>query len=245
VWHDLVTPDSEAARKFYGELFGWTFREHGRYVEILNRGRRIGGIFELKPKKGKKATAEWIASMSVPDVDEAVSYVEARGGKIIHKPVDMPGRGRGALIRDPQGAHLVLLRAEGGDPEDREPEIGDWLWNECWSTAPEETVDFYVHLGGYEETVEGNDYTILVNENKWRAGVRRIEEGKLSGRWIPVVRVEDPAGMLDRVDSLGGVVWVKPGEKASNVRTALISDCTGALLMLQHWTFPENGEGNE
>src|SRR5215471_18271613 len=31
VWADLVTDDVPAARKFYGSLFGWTFREIGNY----------------------------------------------------------------------------------------------------------------------------------------------------------------------------------------------------------------------
>src|SRR5262245_11723679 len=32
VWADLVTDDVAAAQKFYGQLFGWTFREAGGYV---------------------------------------------------------------------------------------------------------------------------------------------------------------------------------------------------------------------
>lgn len=242
VWHDLITPDSVASRTFYSGLLGWSFREHENYIEIRNGDHRIGGIFEIKPKNGERGTAEWLMSVSVPDVDQAVSYVESQGGKIIHSPVDMPLRGRGAMIGDPWGAHLVVLHAKGGDPPDKEPGIGDWLWNENWNIKLDEPADFYRKLGYYKTIIERSRYTILINEDKWRAGVRQIEEENYSGRWIPVVRVEDPEALLEKVESLGGLVWMKPGEKTRNEYTTLICDNNGALLILQKWTFPDDGE---
>ena len=41
VWIDLITQDVAAAQSFYGELFGWTFREGRRYSEILDGDRAI------------------------------------------------------------------------------------------------------------------------------------------------------------------------------------------------------------
>ncbi len=243
VWHDLLTPDAAASRTFYSGLFGWSFREHGNYTEILNSGHRIGGIFEAKPKDGKQAVSQWIASISVPDVAQAISFVESQGGAIIHPPVDMPLRGRGALIRDPRGGHLVVLHAKGGDPPDREPAIGDWLWNENWSTTLDQAAAFYRKLGGYETVVHGDGYSVLINEGRWRAGIRRISDEKYNGCWVPVVRVEDPQTLLKQVENLGGVVWVRPGENPRNKDTALIRDNTGALLILQKWSFPEDGQG--
>ena len=75
-----------------------------------------------------------------------------------------------------------------------------------------------------------------------RAGVRQIDEENYSGRWVPVVRVEDPEALLKKVESLGGLVWIKPGEKIRNEYTTLICDNNGALLILQKWTFPDDGE---
>jgi predicted enzyme related to lactoylglutathione lyase len=144
------------------------------------------------------------------------------------------------LIEDPQGAHLVLLHAKGGDPGDAEPAIGEWLWNETWSVFPDKTADFYRSLGRYSSTLRGNGYVVLINEGKWRAGVRRVDQDAFGGRWIPVVRVEDPVPLLEKVKELGGLVLVRPEENHN--RTALISDNTGALLMLQQWTFPAKGE---
>jgi predicted enzyme related to lactoylglutathione lyase len=244
VWHDLLTPDSAASQSFYGKLLGWTFTAEGDYVEIYNGSARIGGMVQVTPgDKGQKAAASWLASMSVDDVDAAVATVKAHQGKVINGPVDMPLRGRGVLVRDSLGAHLVLLHAQDGDPDDREPALGDWLWNEIWTNAPDKTIDFYTAVGNYDEVKKGQDYAILIKEGIWRAGIR-FSDADVTIRWVPAVRVSDPASLLDQVENLGGTVWIRPGEIPGNPDTALISDNEGALLILQRWDFTHVEEGH-
>src|SRR5262252_6851120 len=43
VWADLVTDDVPAARKFYGQLFGWKFSDLGGYAIALNEEHPICG----------------------------------------------------------------------------------------------------------------------------------------------------------------------------------------------------------
>jgi len=241
IWHDLLTPDTLAARTFYGELFGWSFREESGYIQILNGSRPIGGMLRIRPQQREKVEAQWLASMSVPDLENAADQVESSGGRIINGPLDLGMRGTALLIADPDGAQLLLLDTRGGDPEDREPGLGDWLWNELWTLQPDRAAAFYRKLGKYEEVLKGEGYRVLLNEGHWRAGIRRIESPTYAGRWVPVVRVEDPASLLKKVESLGGTVWVRP-EESRNGQTALISDNTGALLILQHWEFPSGAE---
>lgn len=244
VWHDLLTPDVVASQTFYGELFGWSFRKVGDYIVIHNGDRMIGGILAIQPKDEKEVAAQWLSVMSVTDVDEAAEHVDAEGGRIINGSMDLGERGRAALIADPEGAHLLLLRARDGDPADREPAMGDWLWNEVWTLDPDPVVVFYNTLGQYEEILQEADYAIFINGGHWRAGVRRIESEAFAGRWVPVVRVKDPLPLLEKVESLGGEVLVRPGEDESTPGVALISDTTGALLMLQAWNFANEGERN-
>src|SRR6185436_10259154 len=48
VWADLVTPDPDTARRFYQELFGWTFTSigsgQGKYALANLDGAAIAGI---------------------------------------------------------------------------------------------------------------------------------------------------------------------------------------------------------
>ncbi|RDH88086.1 MAG: hypothetical protein DIZ79_14995 [endosymbiont of Lamellibrachia luymesi] len=38
--------------------------------------------------------------------------------------------------RRPQGTQILLLLSDSGDPEDKEPAINGWLWDELWSSDP-------------------------------------------------------------------------------------------------------------
>ena len=246
VWHDLLTPDVAASRTFYTKLFGWTFEYQGSYTVILNKGQRIGGMLEVKPGAGKKAEALWLAYMSVPDVDKASAYVEDQGGEIIKGPLDMEHRGRGALVSDPLGAHFLLLHARGGDPAESEPVVGAWLWDELWSNQAQDSFIFYQYLGHYDSRFGQSDYLILENQGKWRAGIRQVFEADFKVRWVASIRVADPALLLDKVESLGGKVLVRPGEslKDPDANIAVISDNAGAILILHRWQ-PENLESKE
>src|SRR5580658_11070771 len=49
IWADLVTPDLEGAKRFYGGLFGWTFREvpgDPNYTLALLDGEPVAGLFQ-------------------------------------------------------------------------------------------------------------------------------------------------------------------------------------------------------
>ena len=64
--NQLNTSDPEAAERFYGDLFGWTFQgvESGgqAYWGIPNGGRLNGGMMQADP-------AQWLAYFTSDDVD--------------------------------------------------------------------------------------------------------------------------------------------------------------------------------
>jgi len=51
--------------------------------------------------------------VAVEDVDETVKRVEALGGKVCVPPTDIPNTGRFAVINDPSGATLSILKLSG------------------------------------------------------------------------------------------------------------------------------------
>jgi len=235
VWHDLLTANVEGAEDFYGSLLGWSFKKQGRYTVISNKDQAIGGIVEVKAKDKEQHAARWLASLSVPDVEKAVATVLRAGGVVNEGPVEMENRGRGALVRDPQGAQLVLLHSLGGDPEDVDPEIGAWLWVELLTNNSQASLDFYEELGGYESVAWEGDYWLLKNEEKWRCGIRFISEKDLEVRWIPTVRVADTVVTSKYAEMLGAKVLVAPGDISHNESAALIKDPAGALFVVQRW----------
>lgn len=235
VWHDLLTPDVVSAGKFYEELFGWQIEYKKHSAVIRNNGKRIAGLLEV-PSSESRVRGIWIPSVSIEDVDGALQLVVAKGGQILNGPVDAKSRGRVALIRDFQGADLVLLHAKGGDPVESEAATGDWLWDEIWTHSPAETERFYTSILGYDDIFPArDDYGVFVHEDEWMAGIRHLEEDTRAVLWMPVVRVADPEASVKRVEDLGGVVWVTPDQAPDVGNTALISDPTGSMLLIQRW----------
>ncbi|WP_309496824.1 VOC family protein [Sulfurovum sp.] len=235
IWHDLLTDDVVSSRKFYAGVFGWTFKTKGSYVQILNQGNIIGGMMHVRPAVDSKAEAVWLPSLSVSDVDQSIRYLKSKKGKVLQGPLDMNERGRGVLVSDSQGAQLVLLHTKDGDPKDVTPQTGDWLWNELWTNTPKESYSFYRKLGGYDSSEIKNGYGLLRHKGKWRAGIRDVSKDDLKSRWVPTIRVSDLEETMRKVSALGGKVLVSPDKELVDGNVALISDNTGALVIIQHW----------
>src|SRR4249919_1557094 len=59
VWADLVTDDVPKAQKFYGDLFGWTFRNYGGYVIAAHDGEPVGGMFQRPRPADRNPRPRW------------------------------------------------------------------------------------------------------------------------------------------------------------------------------------------
>ena len=264
VWRDLLTHDAEAARSFYGALFGWGFEGSaeapGRYWEITREGQVIGGMFAVDPDEVDAPL--WLLSVSVADVDGSVAQARSLGAAITVQPAELPNRGRYAVVEDPQGAFLVLLRSTSGDPRDGAVvESGDWLWTELWTTDAAAAVRFYGDLLGYtsdgiasriesgaedeyrEAAADGDlpivFFAMLDGENP-RAGIHQLP-GAAAPHWLPYVAVPDVAAATERAIELGAEVLLPP-DAVANGEAAILVDPTGAPFGVQQWPRPEGGD---
>lgn len=249
IWHDLVTDDVETVRQFYGRLFGWTFREHGRYTLILNDGLPIAGIVPDKGKGEEPQRACWVVSLSTEDVDADALLVEKFGGKVMKGPADLTGRGRYLVVMDSQEAPVVLMQSATGDPDRAVPPIGSWLWNELWTSEVDAVLQFYQSLGNYEALrvnaeEEEIGYWVLMIDERWQAGVTIVPFENMPPQWVSVVRVADPVAVAKRVPELGGRVAMTPGHPLSGGSVALIEDPLGGIVMVQSWE-PEESPDKE
>ena len=245
VWHDLLTYDMEAVKKFYGELFGWTFdnSESPDYTVIRRDGVPIGGIVLVKELEKKHFPAQWMSYLSVPDVDKAVALLKAKGGVVLRGPWNIKKRGRMAIVRDPQGALLAFLHSATGDPPDHEPGNYEWLWNENLTSDVPAAVSFYQELVGYESEILTDpkisgvqvDYFVMKKDGKPRAGITRIPWEGVKPNWLAYLKVADPRPLVAQVEKLGGKVYLKPDEKIRGGSVAFIADPTGAVVALQKW----------
>jgi predicted enzyme related to lactoylglutathione lyase len=103
-WNELVTPDLDAAKAFYGELFGWTAEDIPgalARVSFALGDLLIGGAHA--PTEAESGPARWTVSFRVADADENVTRAQQLGGTVLLPPMDIPV-GRLALVSDPAGA---------------------------------------------------------------------------------------------------------------------------------------------
>jgi len=231
VWVDLLTQDPARAKSFYADLFGWTFNGTDDYVEVLQNGSPIAGIVTLDPGENRVRESTWVSNLSVTDVDRVIAMATSRGARVITGPMNAPDRGRLALIQDPAGATVLLLRSSGGDPLDGEPPLARWLWRELWTPDVESAVEFYSAVVGYEsETVDfaGQPYRVLTRDDVPRAAVVGAPE-EVSPQWLPYVRVADAAKTAARAEVLGARVVMRDDD------AAILVDPTGAPIGIQVW----------
>lgn len=66
-WVDAQLPDVAAGRRFYGELFGWTFRDaSGGSVWALRDGEPVAG---LGRKTDGRMPTVWTVYFATPDIE--------------------------------------------------------------------------------------------------------------------------------------------------------------------------------
>jgi hypothetical protein len=154
IWYELMTPDAEAAVRFYGSVLDWSFGGSAEYREIKGSEGHVGGILPLTAgMQAGGARPGWLGYIGVDDVDAAVSAIEAAGGQTHLPPRDIPGVGRFAMVADPQGVPFYVMRGASDGTSHafaaERPMIGHCAWNELSTTDPNAGFAFYSGLFGW------------------------------------------------------------------------------------------------
>lgn len=242
VWHALLTDDANAAERFYGEIFGWSFESTSTegYTLIRSSGQPVGAIIEVERAKPEEPVTQWLSFLSVGDVDAAAALFENEG-TVYRQPMDVPGFGRVAVVADPHGAPLALLRSSSGDPPDGiEPPVGEFLWTDYVAQEPVAAGEFYRRLVGWEAKKHDSptgDYWVMWHGDRGRAGMFADPWPSVRSNWLPYVRVENTQSSVDRAAQLGGEIALAPTPEVRKGTTAIVIDPQGAAVVLQSYPF--------
>lgn len=130
-FNNLNTHDAEAAKAFYGAVFGWGTMPmggaegwmqpgYGDQLELLNPGtlERMASMgapagfadvvatLRLLPDDDRDVPAHWSVTFATDDADATARKASELGGQVIAGPFDAPWV-RMAAIADPQGATFI------------------------------------------------------------------------------------------------------------------------------------------
>jgi predicted enzyme related to lactoylglutathione lyase len=202
VWFDLSTSDLDAAKACYGELFGWTFEsfgpEMGHYTMAFLDGVPAAALVPKQPGDDATPTA-WTVYFGVSDVDATVARITAHGGSMLFPAMDVPGQGRMAIARDPEGAVFGLWQANPFPGAGVEGEPGAMCWCEVNSTNAAANGGFYGKIFDLAPTrMDASPieyYTLDASDGQPVAGVLQMDENwaGIPSHWMPYFAVADLA----------------------------------------------------
>ena len=241
VWHDLLTNEVAKAKRFYTELLGWEYQiEHASefawnsgeadYPLILANGEAHGGFVD----PGQDIPSHWIAFVMVEDVDAVIVKAKKLGAMIDREPFDVPGVGRIAVIRDPQGAIICPYISTHGFP----PPIGTFLWDELITDDVESAKKFYGELFGWKandvDMGQMGTYTVFKRGGgtEVAGAMNRLPGVESPATWLPYLATDDVDMSVKKAKKLGASVQMEGIDMPHVGRLAILVDPTGAAFGL-------------
>ncbi|MFD0899674.1 VOC family protein [Actinomadura sediminis] len=242
-WLDLASPDPEASKRFYRELFGWSsytmaldaFGDYEIFTLGGTQGPRVAGLSALAD--GAQPPS-WTVYFRVDDVDDTARAARAAGGRELFAPMAGLGIGRAAMYADLEGADFALWQPTelAGMEIVREP--GAMCWVELASRDIEGARRFYGEVFGWRP-VEHRIYR-AAPYTAWEVGGRPVGgmvfmdehwPPHWGAHWIPYFWVEDCDATAWKATDLGARMAIPPTDIRPG-RFATILDPTGARLAM-------------
>jgi predicted enzyme related to lactoylglutathione lyase len=104
---ELPAGDLGAAKRFYGEVFGWALTEFGpSYACTMTGDVDLG----LQGDQGEAPPAP-LPVIAVEDLEAALASVERAGGVVVKPVFSFPG-GRRFHFSDPNGLELAVMQSD-------------------------------------------------------------------------------------------------------------------------------------
>ena len=238
-WVDLATSDTEAAKGFYSEVFGWSFEDvpvgdAGVYSLASVREREVAGLFEKGPEQ-EAVPPHWNSYVAVASADEAAAKASSLRGTLMAEPFDVMEAGRMAMVMDPGGAVVALWEARQHAGAGLVNEHGALCWNELCTRDTAKAAEFYTGLFGWtaeEEEMSMGQYTMFKNDGNFNGGMMEIPEdwGDVPLHWTAYFAVDDCDGAVSTATSNGGNVVMGPMDLPEVGRIATLSDPQGATF---------------
>ncbi|GAA3997720.1 VOC family protein [Sphingomonas humi] len=257
IWYELLTPDPDAAKAFYDAVVGWDIEPQPAgpldYRMIRHSGGgNAGGVMRLSPDMASNGGRPvWLGYLAVGDVDSTVSAVVADGGKVHMPPTDMPGVGRIAMVTDPAGAPMYVMRPT--PPPGQPDAVSDVFsvdqpqhvrWNELTTSDSAVAIDFYRRHFGW--TQEGSmpmgpagDYMFVQQGGVGIGAIMPKMQPDAPVGWTYYIGVDDIDRATAAVNAGGGKVLMGPHEIPGGEFSLIGVDPQGASFGL---VGPRKGE---
>ncbi len=240
-WVDLATSDLDAARKYYGTLFGWTREDQplpdgGVYVMAKIGGKAVAGMSTLPPGQ-ENIPPHWNCYISVDDIEKTTAKAAGLGGTVAVPAIDVMGFGKMAVVSDPEGAVFCLWQPQAHIGAERVNETGAFCWNELFTRNPAAAGEFYSQLFGWkiqkDESVAPYVYVAYLDGREIGTMLEIQKDwGPMPAHWTVYFAVDHCEDWLARSGQLGGQTFMPPEDIPGVGRFAGVSDPQGARFQV-------------
>ncbi len=243
---DTLTADVEAAKGFYGGIFGWEFAgpgampgdPPGEYFVARVSGDDVAGVGTLPVQSAGAVPPAWNTHVAVESADAAAARATAAGGSLLVAPFDAPPAGRMAVIADPAGAVLTVWEAGDRTGAARVNEPSAWAMSLLTTPDPDGAKTFYGELFGWEAEEFGPVWLFrcpgYVGGEPAQPVPRDVVAAMAAGESRPAAWgvdfwIADADAAAAAAPRLGGRVVAEPFEEA-NFRRAVLAAPDGATF---------------
>ena len=239
-WVDLNTPDQEAAKTFYSDLFGWAADDRPVGDGIVYSMQEIGGqdVAAISPQMEDQRKMGlppvWNSYITVESADEAAAKAGDLGATVHAPPFDVMDVGRMAVIQDPQGAFFMVWEPKTNIGAQLVNVPGALCWNELYTSDLDAAKDFYGGLFGWEwnQFEQSPDpYFVIMNQGRGNGGVRGLAQPDMPPNWLVYFAVEDIDAGANKLKELGGAVMMGPMD-IGIAKIAVVRDPQGGYFAL-------------
>lgn len=242
IWYELMTSDVDAAADFYGAVVGWrvrAFDEAAGGYRLFGTGTAdVAGLMAIPADASAVGMRScWLGYIGVDDVDRVAAAIVADGGAQPMPPTDIPGVGRIAMLKDPQGAPFYVMRAsmEGESMSFAPTKPGHCAWNELATSDQAAALAFYARHFSWQKgdampMGDMGDYQLILQYGEMIGAMMTRMPGGPPPMWGFYFRVEDIDVAAERVAEHGGQILHGPVEVPGGDFIIIGTDPQGAMF---------------
>ncbi|MEW2301397.1 VOC family protein [Streptomyces sp. NPDC006655] len=222
-WVDVQLPDVEAGKRFYGDLFGWTFADAGNG----SAWARLAGadVARLARKRDGRMPTVWTVYFATPDAADLCRRILAAGGQVVTAPAPVRELGTAALVTDAQGAVFGVWQAAAHAGFGLRHAPGSFAWAQLYTTDTGAADTFYAQV--FHDALFGAG----ADPDFGRAPVTEVFAAGMPAHFVVHFRTGDVEAAAEAVRRLGGRVQAPPFE-TSYGKVAVVTDNQGASFAL-------------
>lgn len=153
-WADAMFTDLEGAKRFYGQVLGWTFgeatSEYGNYTQAYADGKAVAAVVPPMPGQEGETHSQWCLYFASPDAAATAAKIRDAGGEILMEPMRVGDFGTMCLAREPSGAVFGVWQAGVHEGFEAVAVPGAYCWSEVFTREPAKADAFFPAVFGYK-----------------------------------------------------------------------------------------------